>query len=547
MHAHNQGSVSAIEANRFARIPVALLLFCFFAIAFFGKSLAVAAPSPITESLRPISLNCQHTGPLFHSPLNVCIGGDHAANEIHAEVFHQMAIAHRLCGIAYIRFHGLLDDDMHVVRRTADGKLVYNWRKIDRLYAGILHAGLKPLVELSFMPTALASGKSTIFYYRGNTTAPAHDAQWGNLIHALARHLEKRFGRTQVRTWYFEVWNEPNGMLTTGGFKAYFKMFAAADRAIKSVDPQLRVGGPATAGMAWISRFIAACHQQHLPVDFISTHTYGGGPHKWPGLKRKGLRVAANPHAIAGGIHWTKQRIFKSAMPHLPLIITEWGPSYSARDAVHDSYFQAVWLIEQVHAMKHPPAIMSYWALSDIFEEDGPQVYPFQGGFGIFNPQGIKKPTFFALQYLHELQGPQINTHDADSIAVANHGGVALLAWNYSWPKQTRRDDDFYSTPHPSRPARTISLNVSHLQPGKYQLRMYAVGYGHNDAYTLYQHWGRPHQLSPKRLQALRHATENRPLVNKTITVGAQGNWNYLVPMRTNRVLLLKLSPVRPS
>ncbi len=541
MYYPNERPASDNSATRCDRIRSAMQWLFLAAIVLCGINFPAAA---IAAPLRPISLNYQHTGMVLHSPQNVCIGGDHAANEIHAEVFRQMAIAHRLCGIDFIRFHGLLDDDMHVVQRAADGRLVYNWHRIDRLYAGILRAGLKPVVELSFMPAALASGKATIFFYRGNTTPPAHIRQWGDLIHALARHLEKRFGRHQVRSWYFEVWNEPNGMLTTGGFKAYFKMFAAADRAIKSVDPKLRVGGPATAGLAWITRFIAACHQRHLSVDFVSSHTYGGGPHKWPGLKREGLRVAANPRAIAGGIDWTRRRIQKSAMPQLPLIITEWGPSYSARDAVHDTYFQAVWLIEQIHAMQHPPAIMSYWALSDIFEEDGPQVYPFEGGFGIFNPSGIKKPTFFALEYLNELKGRTLNTHDANSIAVANRGGVALLAWSYHWPHQTSRDDDFYSQPHPSIPARTIRLNTSHLPPGDYRLRIYAVGYRHNDAYTLYQHWGRPHKLSPKQLVALKKATENRPLVKKVIIVGAHGNWKYRVPMRTNRILLLKLAPV---
>ncbi len=541
MYYLNDGPACGNRPYRCDTIHSAIRLLLLSAFVFCGFHIATAATA---QPLRTVSLNFQHTGTLFHSPLNVCIGGDHAANEMHAAVFHQMAIAHQLCGIDYIRFHGLLDDDMHVVKRAADGQLVYNWHRIDRLYAGILRAGLKPVVELSFMPGALASGKSTIFYYRGNTTPPAHISQWGNLIHALARHLEKRFGRREVRSWYFEVWNEPNGMLSTGGFKAYFAMFAAADRAIKSVDPQLRVGGPASAGLGWISRFIAACHKQHLSVDFVSSHTYGCGPHKWPGLKRKGLRVAANPRAIAGGIDEARQKIQKSAMPRLPLMITEWGPSYSARDAVHDTYFQAVWLLEQVHAMKHPPFIMSYWAISDIFEEDGPQVYPFQGGFGIFNPQGIKKPTFFAMQYLNELKGRQINTHDANSIAVAHRGGVTLLAWNYHWPRQTSRDDDFYSLPHPSVPARTINLNISDLPPGEYQLRIYAVGYRHNDAYTLYQHWGRPHKLSLNQLKALRDATENKPLVKKTITVRTHGTWKYQLKMRTNRILLLKLSPV---
>ena len=146
-------------------------------------------------SARVIALDTQQAGKGFHSQLNICIGGDHAANEMNPETMRQLARAHQDCGIAYIRFHGLLDDDMKVVTRNPQGKLVYNWRKIDRLYAMMQKAGVKPLVELSFMPDALASGKATIFYYKGNVTPPKHFRQWGKLITALVRNLEKRFGR----------------------------------------------------------------------------------------------------------------------------------------------------------------------------------------------------------------------------------------------------------------------------------------------------------------------------------------------------------------
>ncbi len=501
-----------------------------------GAARAGAAPA------RVISLNAQQAGKEFHSQLNICIGGDHAANEMNPETMRQLAQAHRDCGIAYLRFHGLLDDDMKVVTRNPQGKLVYNWRKIDRLYAMMQKAGVKPLVELSFMPDALASGKATIFYYKGNTTPPKHFRQWGKLITALVRNLEKRFGRKNVETWYFEVWNEPNINFWKGTFQSYIKLYATTVHAIKAVDPKLRVGGPATAGLSWIKRFIAACHQKHLPVDFISSHTYGSGPHPWPG-KRKGLRVAGNPNAIAGGIRATWAKIHHSAMPYLPLFISEWGPSYSSRDAVHDSYFQGVWLLEQLHSMKHPPQIMSYWALSDIFEEDGPQTLPFEGGFGIFNPEGIRKPTFFALEYLHDLQGRQLMTHDGDSIAVVRHGGISLLAWSYHWPKQTARDDVFFAAPHPSVPARTISLHVKHLKAGKYILRIHEVGYRHNDAYTIYQKWGRPPHLTGSQLGILRRSTTNKPVIKKIVTVAGSGDWTYQVPMRTNQIILLQLSP----
>ena len=497
----------------------------------------------LSAAPRLITINTQRAGKVFHSALNVCIGGEHAALEFNRESLRQLAIAHRLCGFSYIRFHGILNPAMQTARRLPNGKLIYNWRRVDHLYADLLHTGVKPIVELSFMPRALASGTATCFYYKGNITPPRHYRQWGDMIESLARNLEKRFGRHQVRSWYFEVWNEPNyGGFSTVGFKGYLKLYASAARAIKAVDPKLRVGGPASAGMGWISRFIKACHREHIPLDFISCHTYACGPHKWANGK-KGLRVAAKPDAIAGGIHWTQERILHSPMPNLPLLITEWGPSYSSRDAVHDTYFQAVWLLEQVHTIKPSPRLMSYWALSDIFDEDGPQTKPFEGGFGIFNPQGIPKPTFFAMEFLHELQGRELATHDSQSIAVVHDNGIRLLAWDYNWPHQTSRDDSFYRAPHPSVAALPIALTIEHLKPGKYILRIYRERYRHDDAYTLYQKWGHPAHLTPHQLVRLRAAVSNQPVLKKIVSIPEDGQLKLTISMRTNGMILLKVTP----
>ena len=136
---------------------------------------------------------------------------------------------------------------------------------------------MKPFVELSFMPDALASGRKTIFWYRGNVTPPKDMTKWADFIRAFVEHERERYGDAEVRTWYFEVWNEPN--LTdgfwTGTQQQYFDFYAATARAIKSVSPDYKVGGPATAGCGWIPEFIHFCDTNHAPVDFISTHTYG--------------------------------------------------------------------------------------------------------------------------------------------------------------------------------------------------------------------------------------------------------------------------------
>ncbi len=540
---HMIGLLRTALMKLFCRLSQVALGVVFFQFSIFP--VLASASSANAQPVRSVKLDFNRTSTRFFSPGNVCIGGEHAALVFNGESQRQLAIAHRACGFQFIRFHGVLNPDMHIVVRSANGKIQYHWQRVDHLYSDLLRAGVKPIVELSFMPRALASGKKTVFFYRGNITSPRSMSEWSSLIAALVRHLEFRFGASEVRSWYFEVWNEPNyAAFFTGKYKNYLALYAATARAVKSVDPRLRVGGPATSGLGWISQFINDCYHRHIPLDFISSHTYGCGPHQWrSGLK--GLRIGGNPASIANGVRGAISQIRNSPMPHLPLLITEWGPSYSSRDPVHDSYFQAVYLLENLKRVGPLPAMMSYWELSDIFDEDGPQTSAFQGGFGLFNPQGIEKPSFFALKYLHQLRGRKLDDTDGQSWATRWHGGVTFLAWDYRWPHQTAPDHIYFKQLHPSSPARPLLLRITHLPARQYRLRIFMEGYHHNDAYTVYQNMGSPEKLNDAQLAQLRSATLDRPVVDENITVGLAGRLQKTLKMATNRIVLVELRPLK--
>ena len=137
---------------------------------------------------------------------------------------------------------------------------------------------MRPFVELSFMPSALAaSRKPHPFWYKPLPNPPRSYEKWGRLVENFARHLEDRYGADEVRQWYFEVWNEPNIDFWTGkpAQSTYFELYAAAAKALKGVDRRLRVGGPATAQAAWVGDFIRHCTREDIPIDFVSTHVYG--------------------------------------------------------------------------------------------------------------------------------------------------------------------------------------------------------------------------------------------------------------------------------
>ena len=207
----------------------------------------------------------------------LCVGSCHATTILREDVRQQIRNAHRDCGFKYLRFHGLFDDDMSVVIKPMMpwGEIEISFFNIDNIFDFLLDTGMKPFVELGFMPEAFASGTQTCFHYKGNVTPPADYNQWGDFIRQFGEHLIARYGREEVSQWFFEVWNEPNlNFFFSGTRDEYFKLYQTTALALKSVDSCFRVGGPATSVNAWIPPFRAFCEQENVPLDFISTHHY---------------------------------------------------------------------------------------------------------------------------------------------------------------------------------------------------------------------------------------------------------------------------------
>ena len=202
------------------------------------------------------------------------MGSGHAPLALRADWQAQMLRAHQELGFRHVRFHALLSDEMGTLL-CEENQLLYLFFNADQIVDFLLSIGMKPFVELSFMPETLASVPTTVFSYRANVTPPKDYAQWATLIQKLVTHWVSRYGAAEVRTWFFEVWNEPNlAAFWTGGQDGYFQLYRCTAAAIKGVDASIKVGGPATADNKWISEFLAFCRTNSVPVDFVSTHHY---------------------------------------------------------------------------------------------------------------------------------------------------------------------------------------------------------------------------------------------------------------------------------
>ncbi len=507
-----------------------------------GSSLS-AHSAPPAERVVSADLRARK-GPL-NAMFKACVGAGRANEGLRADWQRQLTHVQKECGFTYVRMHGLLTDDMGVYREDKNGRPEYNWQYIDELYDFLQRIHMKPFVELGFCPNALASGDKTIFWWKGNITKPKDARKWADLIRALVAHFQERYGEDEVRTWYFEVWNEPN--LKDGFFAGtqqdYFDLYATTARAVKSVSPAFRVGGPATAGCAWLPEFIGYCADNKVPLDFVSTHDYAVDVGHLDETGSAGTLFSHNPRAIYGNVVRMREQITASPMPNLELHFTEWSASYTPSDPIHDSYHSAAFILDKLKNTGDAANSMSYWVFTDIFEEAGPRFTPFHGGFGLLNYQDVRKPAFFAYQFLNRLGPTELQTTDpASYVTLDGSGNVQVLLWDFTITNpSTENNQVFYKRDLPPAPKGRARIQLKHLPPGRYTQTLYQVGYRVNDACAVYRDLGSPAQLSRAQVEQLRAASSGQPIEQNTLTI-RDGTFVRELSMRENDVFLLVLS-----
>ena len=494
---------------------------------------------------RVISLDVARAGMPIDRMFDLSVGADYPGTLMRDDSMAQLKTAVDELGFRYVRFHALFHDDMGTVR-AVDGRIVYDWTKVDRLIDALLARRVRPFVELGFTPRAMATSPQTIFYWKGNTSHP-DPAAWRALVDAFVRHARARYGAAEVRRWFFEVWNEPNlaGFWEKADQQAYFALYEASARTIKAIDPALRVGGPATAGAAWVPELLAFVDRRGVPIDFVTTHTYGvdGGF-----LDEKGEddnKLSTNPQSIVADVRAVRAQIDATRHRGMPLYFTEWSASYNPRDPVHDSYVSAPYILTKLRATRGLAQGMSYWTYSDLFEEAGPPPTPFHGGFGLMTREGIRKPAWFAYRYLNRLRGREIATGDTEALATTHDGAVTVLAWAWRQPEQATSNRPFFTKVLPATADRAAALHFAGLAPGRYRVTVRRTGFRANDAQTRYLEMGSPKALTRPQQAELQALTRDLPERTATIAVGRDGRHAMTVAMRSNDVVLVSLEPAR--
>ena len=494
--------------------------------------LAALAFSLLSATAQTIDTKSKKSLPLPHTwSVGTCAG---RVNEgLRTSWVEQLQMSKKACGFQYLRMHDLFNDDMNIYFDKGNGRVVYNWQYVDEVYDRMLDIGVRPFVELSFFPKGIDKdgGKLQMWYRNRVTYDEQKMPKWSALIKAFCQHVIERYGLDEVRQWYFEVWNEPN--LDFGFFDGtksqYFNLYKVTAEAVKSVDPQLRVGGPATSNFiadarhdgertdnsrsvfypqteinkqqwkgVWIEEFLDYCAKNNVAVDFISCHAYPTDYALDPETKR-GKDAIRYVHSLRDDLQWARNIIKQSAYPEAELHITEWSTSPNSRDRMHDLLPPAAYIVKaNLENIGAANSIM-YWTFTDIFEEKGGGEEIFHGGFGMINFQGIPKPSFHAYRMLNQLGDEQLYNQDPLVVSRCSKSGyVSALAYNYPDEYEMMVPSVRNCNNYMEASAKEVNFTLKGLQPGQVFI-LETLDKEHGNAFDAWQQMGSPH--SPTREQ----------------------------------------------
>jgi xylan 1,4-beta-xylosidase len=412
----------------------------------------LSAAGTVMYAQETIEIDAQAPATPFPHFWEQMFGSGRANLSLRESYREDMRAVKKVADFRYVRFHAIFHDENGVYNEDEHGNPVYNFSYVDQIYDGLLKNGVRPFVEISFMPKKLAFNPDALhpFWYKQNVSPPKSMERWDDLMKHFAQHLVDRYGVDEVAQWYFEVWNEPNIDFWNGvpQQKSYFDLYAHTARTLKAVNSRLRAGGPSTAAAHWISEFLKFTAENQVPVDFVSTHGYADDTvEDLFGTKEE----IAMDDRVCRAVAKVRGEIKASSMPNLPLFWTEWN--VQGMKESRDTIFVGPALANTVRECDGLSEMMSFWTFSDVFEEGGPIPKPFIGMFGLRAKGGINKPSYYAWGLMHGLGNNRIGNDAKDAIVTKTaDGGLAIVVWNLVDPDQQGS-------------SRRVTLSFAHVAP----------------------------------------------------------------------------------
>ena len=486
----------------------------------------------------------------------------------------------------YVRTHNLLTTgngsahlkwgSTNAYTEDASGKPVYNWKIVDSIFDTYVKRGMKPIAEIGFMPLALSVKPQPYEHhwtpvadykhiFTGWAYPPKDYQKWGELVYQWVKYCVERYGKKEVESWWWEVWNEPNIGYWQGTRDEYFELYDFAADALKRACPGARIGGPTTTSPrdekanAFLAAFLQHCAdstnyatgQKGSPLDYVSFHAKGS-PAFTEGHVRMNMAVQLTD--IYKGFETV---VASPKFKDLPIIIGECDPEGCAACSVDFNPQNAY----RNGTMYSSYTAASYARIYDIAKELGVNIegavswsfefenQPWFAGFRDLATNGVDKPVLNVFRMFGQMKGKQLvvendkafsveqlrttGVHDsiADVSAMATAGDKAayVMLWNYY-------DDDT------SGPAAKVKLLLNNIPASKVTVNEYRIDDDHSNSYTTWKKMGSPQQVTKEQYSVLEKSGKLQSYQKPYRKTVRNGVFTAGISLPRQTVSLLKIS-----
>ncbi|MGN1007652.1 MAG: helix-turn-helix domain-containing protein, partial [Butyricicoccus sp.] len=500
--------------------------------------------SPKTIS-RGIEVNVSHRGKLLNRQWKNLINIGYAKEGLQAAVQDQLRRIQQEIGFRYIRFHGLLDDDMLVYSEDAHGNPLLDFTLVDLLFDFVLSIGLKPYVEFGFVPSLLAQPQARVFRRGSYLCLPTDLDKWMFLVGGLVRHWEARYGKEELEHWYFTPMSiscilseQPSAHQD---YTNFFLLYDRVYRLLKEHSPNYPVCGPGVYSNSiekpFLLEFLQSCAQHNclpdqftclcFPYDPIDDkdyfHTISSFDLPYPDA------LSPDEQYVSHLIDTLHQKFSANGYDIPSIALIEWNSTMWQRDLCNDSCFKSAWLVKNITENMDRIWGMGYWTANEMLEETAPGSLDFHGGYGLFTCKGIPKSAYLALRLLNRLGDHLL--YSGDSCIVTSRGNtIQVLFYHYCHYDELYRNN-YLLDPNPThcydrfveKGNLRILLDLYGLDAGTYQIRRFRLGREYGSTFDNWIAMGMPSHLNPEETAYLTASAQpdyhvSRVHTNQTLT-----------------------------
>lgn len=453
---------------------------------------------------------------------------------LYSEVQDMLRILQKEIGYEYIKFHGILSDDMMVYTKNKNGEVIISFALVDKVLDFLLSIGLKPLIQLSFMPKALAKyPDKTVFNSNFITSEPKDMDKWNHLIREFTLHLLDRYGKDPVENWKFTVWNEPDtpeSMFAMSSRQVFYDFYKNTFDTVKSCNPNICFGSPSSYYITfgennWIVDFSIWCSEHNCMPDFVNIHFYGTDftsnveqLNNTLGLAG-GLKLSEDPDVFKKFVDILRSYVNTAYSKNCDIFLTEWNSTPSHFDLMSDTCFKSCYIVKNILESYDRLDSFGFWVLTDFFEETPIPKELFHGGLGLFTHNGIKKPGYYAFYLLNKL-GSELIDKGNGYFVTKERDEFHIMLYNYKHYSSLYANGETFDmtftdryTPFGSEDKKEFSLQLKGLDANKYEVTEFIVNRQYGSCFDKWVEIGAKPLSSKEEIETLEALS--RPMINK--------------------------------